>query len=301
VLSQTTPPDIDFFKAPREAFGTETVCLRLGPLEIILDGLNAELAEKTFERYVPYSVRDAGTADGLRLRVAHEPRDYFLQPPETIERVRVFLASEGHTVRYVSYRIAARFDTVSRQGDVLLSDGEWEPYGRSLENVIRAAVAWQAATQGGMLVHAASAILNGRGYLFYGESGAGKSTLSACNRRAQIVSDDLSLLLPDENGQLMLIGSPFRGTYEEGDPVVGQAPLAAGFRLIQASEAEVRPVNRIRAFAELVGNLPFLADSFASRPDLFKQVDDTLTSIPLAHLHFSKDDSYWDAILAAGY
>jgi hypothetical protein len=107
--------------------------------------------------------------------------------------------------------------------------------------------------------------------------------------------------MPDDQGQLMLVGTPFRGTYEEGDPVVAQVPLAAGFRLIQASEAEVRPVNRVRALAELIGNLPFVADSFGNRPDLFQQVEDALASVPLAHLNFRKDDSYWDAILAAGY
>ena len=60
----------------------------------------------------------------------------------------------------------------------------------------RAAVAWQAACRGGALVHGASAVRRDRAYLFYGESGAGKSTLSACNRRATVVSDDLSLVLP---------------------------------------------------------------------------------------------------------
>jgi len=301
VVSQTQPPGLEFFKEPRDAFGTEAVTLRLGRLTVTLGGLDSDLADQTYRRYIPYATRGTAESGGLILRLAKEPREYFLEPPETVENVRVFLACEGNRVRYVSYRIAGCFDTVALEGDVLLTHGDWEPYGRSIENLIRAAVAWHAVTHGGMLVHAASAILNGRGYLFYGESGAGKSTLSECNRRAQIVSDDLSLIMPDDQGQLMLVGTPFRGTYEEGDPVVAQVPLAAGFRLIQASEAEVRPVNRIRALAELIGNLPFVADSFGNRPDLFQQVEDVLASVPLAHLNFRKDDSYWDAILEAGY
>lgn len=184
---------------------------------------------------------------------------------------------------------------------MLLARGEWEPLLRVFENYVRAAVAWQAAGRGGALVHAASAAWRGKGYLFYGESGAGKSTLSACNRRAQVLSDDLSLVLPGDGAGLDVVGSPFRGTYEGGPPVLGRFPIAAGFRLVKAPRAEVRRVERTRAFAELVGNLPFVAESFADRPDLFRRTLETFASLPLAHLHFTKDDSYWDAIAAAGF
>jgi hypothetical protein len=59
-------------------------------------------------------------------------------------------------------------------------------------------------------------------------------------------------------------------------------------------------VARPRALAELVGNLPFVAEAFAERGDLFEQVTRSFAGIPLGHLRFRKDDSYWDAIEAAG-
>jgi energy-coupling factor transporter ATP-binding protein EcfA2 len=153
---------------------------------------------------------------------------------------------------------------------------------------------------GGALVHAASAVRNGKAYLFFGESGAGKSTLSAVNTRATIVSDDLSLVLPRDGGGLDLVGSPFRGTYEEGAPVLGRFPLAAGFRIIKAEKAAVQPVRRAIGFGQLVGNLTFVAEAFDARPDLFASVEAAFAGVPLLHLHFRKDDSYWDAIDAAG-
>jgi hypothetical protein len=149
-------------------------------------------------------------------------------------------------------------------------------------------------------VHAASAVLDGRGYLFYGESGAGKSTLSACNRRAAVVSDDLSLILPDETGRPQLVGSPFRGTYEGGDPVLGRFPLVAGFRIVQATEARVEHVSRAVAWSGLMANLPFVSDAFPDHPELLERIQQAFTPVPLAHLHFRKDDSYWDAVQAAG-
>jgi hypothetical protein len=294
------PPEPAFFDAPRPAAGSRTFGLGLGPLEIELDGLDATLAAELRERYGPHALDAVSAADALRLRLGLEPREYFIDPPASSEIVRVLVACDGERIRYLSYRVAGWFDTRAARGQLLLAAGDWEPAGRALENFVRVAVAWLAATRGGALVHAASAVWAEGGYLFYGESGAGKSTLSACNRRARVVSDDLSLVLPAEHGRLELIGSPFRGTYTEGPPVVGRFPLRAGFRLIQAARAEVRSVARVRALAELVGNLPFVAESFARRPDLLQRVEQAFRDVPLAHLHFRRDDTYWDAIRAAG-
>ena len=116
-----------------------------------------------------------------------------------------------------------------------------------------------------------------------------------------MLSDDLSLVLPGPDGKLEVVGSPFRGTYEGGSPVQGHFPLAAGFRLVQAPRAAVRAIERPRAFSELVGNLPFVAEAFSNRLDLFQRTLESFASLPLAHLHFTKDDSFWDAIEAAGY
>jgi len=271
----------------------------MGPLEIEIAGLDESLAETLLRRYAPYSAPSAASKTALRVRLGIESTDYFIDPPEEMEIVPVRIACDGDRVRYLSYRVAGWFDTVGGEGSLLLAQGDFEPPERAMENYIRAAVAWQAACRGGGLVHAASAEWKDRGYLFYGESGAGKSTLSECNRRARIISDDLSLVLRGDNGPL-LIGSPFRGTYEGGAPVVGEFPVRAGFRLIQAAAAAVHQVDRPRALSELIGNLPFVADSFHKRPDLFGSVQQTFAEVPLAHLHFSKDDSYWDAIVAAG-
>jgi hypothetical protein len=258
------------------------------------------MARLLLDRYGLWATPGAERADALRVTLGLADVEYFLAPPPGLEFVQVRIASDGDLVRYLSYQVAGWLDTRGGRGVLLLARGGFEPRVRSFENYVRVAVAWLAATRGGALVHAASAVRDGRGYLFYGESGAGKSTLSACSRRGQVLSDDLSLVLPGDAG-LEVVGSPFRGTYEGGPPVQGHFPLVAGFRLIQAPRAEVRPVNRPRALAELVGNLPFVAEAFAGRPDLFAAVMRSFAGLPLAHLRFAKDDTYWDAIAAAGY
>jgi hypothetical protein len=183
---------------------------------------------------------------------------------------------------------------------MLLSRGGYEPPERAIENYVRAAVAWQAAERDGALVHAASAVRDGKGYIFFGPADAGKSTLAESNRRGRIVSDDLSLVLSREGGGADLVGSPFRGTYEGGPPVVGRFPLVAGFRVFKSDRARVEEAPRALVLTELIGSLPFVAEAFGLRPDLFARIERCFKEIPLAHLHFSRDDSFWDAIDSAG-
>jgi hypothetical protein len=292
---------MDFFAAPRRAAGERRVAVVLGALEVEISGLDDALADMLYERYTPYASHGAQRADALRVRFGHDDTEFFFDPPKEVEFQQVRIACDGARARFMSYQVAGWFDVVGGEGLLLLSRGEWEPLLRAFENYVRAAVAWQAAGRGGALVHAASAVWRDKGYLFYGESGAGKSTLSACNRRGRVISDDLSLVLSGDDGALEVVGSPFRGTYEGGEPVLGCFPISAGFRLIQDTRAEVRPIDRSRAFAELVGNLPFVAEAFSERGDLFRQTLESFSALPLAHLHFATDDTYWDAIAAAGY
>lgn len=293
----TAIPDLDFFIERREPCGERRLRMRLGPISIELDAVDERLHRDLTERYERYVV-EAGGGDPVRLRLHEDAADYFIPRPDGTSDQQVHLRPRHNRVHYLGFQLAAWFSIALRRGTALFSQGDYEPRGRALENLIRSVVAWEAAERGGGLVHAASAVHDGKAYLFYGESGAGKSTLSACNRRARVVSDDLSLVLPID-GALHLVGSPFRGTYEEGEPVVGHFPLAAGFRLIKAPEARVAKVPRSVAFSGLVANLPFVAESFSDRPDLFDSIQRGFAAIPLAHLEFRKDDSYWDAIEAA--
>jgi len=292
---------MEFFAARRPPGGEGRIEILLGDVALRLEGLDEDLRARLAERYGAYGGPIPAAASSILVEVCDEAdREYYIDPPAQAELNPVLLAVEGARVRYLGYRAAGWFDLEQGRGELLLARGAYEPADRAAENFIRASIAWLAATRGGALVHAASGVHRGRGYLFYGESGAGKSTLSASNRRARIVSDDLSLVLPAPDGRPELVGSPFRGTYEDGERVLGRFPLAAGFRLIQAREAEVRPVARIRALSELVGNLPFVAEAFGKRPDLFDRVEHAFRDVPLGHLHFRKDDSYWDAIERAG-
>lgn len=291
---------MSYFERDRPAAGGRTVGLSLGRLGIEIGGLDDRLAEELQKRCAPYCGHEAGDPEALRVALRLDDRDYYIEPPAAPEPNPLLLAFDAGRVRLAGYKLAGWFDARGGRGELLLARGTYEPDLRSIENYLRAAVAWQAASRGGALVHAASAAWRGRGYLFYGPSGAGKSTLARSNRRGLVLSDDLSLVLPDPEGRLVLVGTPFRGTYEGGEPAAGSFPLAAGFRLVQAASAEVRAVPRVRALTELVASLPFVAPAAGAVSRLLERIEVSFDGIPLAHLHFRPDDSFWDAIEAAG-
>jgi hypothetical protein len=295
-----SPPTRGEFGNHRPAPGTHSFGLRLDRVRIRLDGLDDDLADRLRSRFGAFAGAIEDHEDAIRVRVGTEDREYFIDPPDVPEFNPILTSVDPDCVRYLGYRVGGWFDPDDGEGVLWIARGEYEPVERAVENYLRCAVAWRAVRAGGALVHAASSVRNSHGFLFFGHSGAGKSTLAAADRRGRIVSDDLSLVLPRADDGLDLVGTPFRGTYEGGAPVHGRFPLAAGFRLVQATEARVREVSRRIAFAGLVANLPFVVDVLDADPGALDRVRAAFESIPLRVLEFRKDDSFWDAIEEAG-
>ncbi len=249
----------------------------------------------------------------LTLKTARSPERFFIDPPAPRTGARYAVAIDvdpdpslsGHLrVRAATYTLAASFSTAGGEGTAVLASAEFDSPVRAAENIMRVATAWLALKRGGLLIHSASIVRDGRAYLFFGQSGSGKSTLSESSRRGQVVSDDLTLLLPGPGGSSEVVGAPFRGTYAGGDPVVGRYPVAAAFRLRKCAgdeEAVVEPLGPSAAMGGAIANAPFVADQLHARPDLFASLEKVLGSFPIRALRFRKgDDSFWEAIDAAG-
>jgi len=291
-----SPPPDEFFLKDRSPLGDHGMRLELGEIRVQLRGLDRDLEEMLCARYAPYSRSGISEEPAFTIAVRREEADYFITPPKEAELNPVLLDLRGDTLSYLGYRLAAQLFLGSAQGLAVLARGSYEPPERAFENLVRVTVAWQAALRGGALVHAASAVRDGRAYLFVGGAGAGKSTLAAVSRRGMVVTDDLSLVLPGSDGTLHLVGSPFRGTYTGGPPVVGSFPVAAALAVVRSEEARIEEIPRALAFARLLANLPFVAEFFPQRGELMKGVEKAFDAVAMARLHFRSDDSFWDAI-----
>lgn len=168
------------------------------------------------------------------------------------------------------------------------------PY--SLDSVLRIVHTLLLAKQGGFLLHASSAIRNGRAFLFSGVSGAGKTTMARlAPPDAALLTDEISYVTPSEDGYFA-VGTPFHGELAQ----VGEnlrAPIEAVYLLAKGPENKIEPVNAVDAVRGLLGNILF----FARDPEFVKSVFDTavnfVSRVPVRRLTFRPDASVWELIV----
>jgi hypothetical protein len=278
--------------------GSGDTRLDLDGLVVDLLGLPEALQTAARRRYGPFAGPVGGSAPDLRVDVRDAGREDYIPPvPEpTGRRYRLETVLEPAGLRLVAHGFAGWFDVAAGTGLLSLCGGTFDPPERALENYVRVCVAWVALERGGFLIHSASIVRNGRAFLFFGASGAGKSTLSSLNDEGQVVSDDLTLVLPDPEGNLRVHGSPFRGTYTGGEPVSGRFPIHSAYRLRQDDRTFVATMAPAAAMAALTANLTFVVDLIGKAPAVAEAVTSRLRRIPTYELHFRKEPGFWGAL-----
>ncbi|HEX3371451.1 MAG TPA: hypothetical protein VHS08_02975, partial [Candidatus Acidoferrales bacterium] len=167
------------------------------------------------------------------------------------------------------------------------------PY--SLDSVLRIVHTLVLARKGGFLLHASSAIRNGRAFLFTGVSGAGKTTM------ARLAPSDVALLTDEisyvtrEDARYTAIGTPFFGELAR----VGEnlrAPIECAYLLAKGNENKIEPVSEANAVRGLLENVLF----FARDPEFVKLVFDAavefVNRVPIRRLTFVPDARVWELI-----
>jgi hypothetical protein len=145
------------------------------------------------------------------------------------------------------------------------------------------------------LLHAASAVRNGKAFLFSGLSEAGKTTIS------RLAPSDAALLT-DEASYVRKVGTEYRAY---GTPFAGElgepgknvsAPIAALYLLAKASGNRIDPVEPAEAVRRLMRNILF----FAHEPELVRMVFESacafVAAVPVYQLSFFPDQRVWELI-----
>jgi hypothetical protein len=197
-----------------------------------------------------------------------------------------------------------------RAGRWLLERGdfraEWEPAMRrgsihqtanpySIDAVLRIVHTLVLAKQGGFLLHSASAIRNGKAFLFAGVSGAGKTTISRlAPADATLLTDEISYVRKQGEGYVAY-GTPFTGELAKlGENA--SAPVAALYLLAQGPENRIDPVGAADAGRELLGNTLFFAEDPEFVHRAFQAACDFVHSVPVRRLTFMPDARVWELI-----
>jgi hypothetical protein len=167
------------------------------------------------------------------------------------------------------------------------------PY--AIDCVLRIVHSLILASQGGFLVHAASAICGGKAFLFSGVSGAGKTTISRlAPPDVTLLTDEISYVRREGN-RYVACGTPFAGELAR----VGEnqsAPLDALFLLEKGSQNSIEPVPTAEAIQRLLRNILFFADDRELVKLVFQSACDFASLVPMRRLVFVPDQRVWALI-----
>ncbi len=167
------------------------------------------------------------------------------------------------------------------------------PY--AIDCVLRIVHTLVLATQGGFLVHAASAIRGGKAFVFSGVSGAGKTTISRlAPPDATLLSDEISYVRREGN-RYMACGTPFAGELAR----VGEncsAPLSAFFLLEKGPQNRIEPIGATEAIQQLLRNILFFAEDPELVTLVFQSACEFASLVPIHRLVFVPDQRVWDII-----
>lgn len=259
------------------------VIVEIGGLPIRLccdDPAFLRLAQKRYEGYL-------GTSDAADFEF-----DIHLAPPDTEPGDEDALVT-WDCGRWLMQRgdFRAEWNPSTLRGHIKQTIN---PY--SLDSVLRIVHSLLLARKGGFLLHASSAIRNGRAFIFAGLSGAGKTTMARlAPPDTAMLTDEISYLVRQDSGYFA-IGTPFFGELARAGENL-RAPVEALYLLAKGPENRIEPVTGVDAFRGLMQNILF----FAREPEFVKMVFDAafdfVAHVPVYRLTFVPDSRVWELIV----
>lgn len=183
---------------------------------------------------------------------------------------------------------------------------EWEPAKRrgwirqtanpySIDATLRIVHTLVLARQGGFLLHSASAVRNGKAFVFAGVSEAGKTTISRlAPPDVTLLTDEISYVRKTDAGYVAF-GTPFTGELAKlGENV--SAPVACLYLLAKGLENRIDPIPPGEATRGLLSNVLFFAKDEQLVQATFHAAFEFVSRVPVFRLTFVPDPRVWELI-----
>jgi hypothetical protein len=261
--------------------GARGVTVEIGGLPILLQSDNAGFRRMIEERYAGFL--KPGTEPACSFEIDLESSTV---PSDEDARV----SRRGYFWVFERGDFLAEWDTRSRCGWIRQSPN---PY--SIDTLLRLVHSVLLAEDGGLLLHAASAVRRGRAFLFSGISGAGKTTLSRlAPPDANLLTDEISYLRPAARGY-RAYGTPFAGELARPGENLS-APLGALYFLEKASANGIHSISRVAAARALLRNILFFAHDAELVKRVFDSAFEVVSRVDVARLLFVPDERVWTLI-----
>jgi hypothetical protein len=184
----------------------------------------------------------------------------------------------------------AEWNPETRRGRVRQSVN---PY--SIDSVLRIVHTLLLARTGGFLLHASSAVRNGKAFLFSGLSEAGKTTMARLAPSDAALLTDEASYVSKAGANYLAYGTPFAG--ELGTPGKNiSAPISAVYLLEKAAENRIDQVDPAQAVRRLMRNVLFFAQDAKLVRSVFDSVCAFVAAVPILQLSFFPDQKVWELI-----
>jgi hypothetical protein len=266
---------------PSDSKGHEVV-VEIGGIAIALQTTDPEFVRILNGRYGSYT--KPGAASDFTFRVELDP-PHDLNPDDD---ARVWLEDGEWRLERGDFR--AKWNPDLREGLIQQSAN---PY--SIDSVLRITHTLLLARTGGFLLHASSAVRNGKAYLFSGLSEAGKTTIARLAPPDVVLLTDEASYIRRVDHQYLAYGTPFAG--ELGEPGKNiAAPIAALYFLHKASENRIDPIDPADAVRRLLRNILFFAHDTELVNLVFESACAFVAAVPVFQLSFFPDQHVWELI-----
>lgn len=160
----------------------------------------------------------------------------------------------------------------------------------STDSVLRVLHSLLLARRGGLLIHAVSALRDGRAVLFAGVSGRGRTTVSSLAPHGiELLTDEISYVRLCENGYVAF-GTPFSGEPQESGENL-RAPLAAIYFFQKGMVNKIERLGPSEAAGALLPNVLFFAHEPEVVTPVFESACDLVLRVPTYRLTFYPDSS----------
>jgi hypothetical protein len=260
-----------------------SLIIEIGRMPVRVNTTDRDFLGMLQERYAGYVTASAGNAE-IEFDIELAPLGDL--PP--VEDVQVLQRDGRWSLTRGDFR--AEWEPAKRRGWIRLKP---TPY--SIDAVLRIVHTLVLAKQGGFLLHAASAIRNGKAFLFAGVSEAGKTTISRlAPPDVTLLTDEISYVLPQGDGYVAF-GTPFTGELAKlGENV--SAPIAGLYLLAKGQENRIDPISAGEAARSFLANVLFFAEDEELVQATFHAAFEFVGRVPVSRLTFFPDARVWELI-----
>ncbi len=262
--------------------GDFSVLIEIGGVPVRVNTTDAEYRRMLEERYTGFTRRGGDAEYEFDVNLS-EPG--FADPDADVKVTR-----EAKRWSLTRGDFLAEWEPELRRGRIRQSPN---PY--SIDSVLRIVHTLVLAREGGFLVHAASAVRNGKAFLFSGVSGAGKTTISRlAPPDAAVLTDEISYVRKSGEGYTAF-GTPFAGELARAGKNIS-APVAVLYFLRQGPENRIEPMGAAEAARALLGNILFFAEDQELVRQVFQAACEFVAKVPVSRLTFTPTSGVWEMI-----